>query len=718
VLYITNNITEAKSWSSKILDTHRLYSLRSYSLVRTLSENLIALGMNNFYKRRGILKNPRLNYPKKELSVIIDDRCMIHELLWSDFKPGKSKIAKDAKVIFKPVLEMELSIKSADKGDISIISNVSEILNLTDSKAEGILHTYDAQAEIFKRSPSASSSAVSNNASATRSVAVQKLIESVNSSIKRFKFAFFSTNFLVILAIVAIIVYLIINARFYKDDMLIPHICAIRYYSVSLAEYVRFLNFHHELSNSTELELSLRTRLAGTMEEFNYYIDSFEDKIQKRSGKESDSIYNEEISTFVKHNSTYLLKKETLIDALRNLYAESQYILASPIEEITTSNPHFYYVIRNGVEETSKIVNNTVYEFLEIEKQNIENLTQIVNLLGAGAAFLIVICFFGVILPTLVQIEKANQNVWRFFYSLSFSVIHEMRFRCEERLESMHGTEVLKKPCKLYRFKENESRKNIRNSSKWKSIMLKLSIYYICSVVLFIYIYCVLMVNFSEVVRQKPEVINWASMIISAMEEGLFWRMEISYLRSPFGYFSIIPEYQVNEPYERMKEMIDLWDYSEKVLLTEVNLHIDSSSEQEKALFVDGCIYEPCSVYLKKGIHPALIKMRGEVNDALNIFLPYPWANVYLAYKEEVTKVLKHLLELYENILNKMIEDSVDMMQGIALSYCFLVLILYLFIYIPSINKVREEVTNVWDNTRLIPISLIQRSQRNKSLTI
>lgn len=718
VLYITNNITEAKVWSSKILDTHRLYSLKSYTLVRTLSENLIAAGMNHYYKRKGILKNPKLNYPKKELNVIIDDRCVIHELPWTDFKPGKSKIAKDAKVIFKPVLDVELNMKPIERGDISLVSNLSEILDLKDAKADDILHSYDAKAQRGKKSPSASSSVVSKNASATRSVAVQKLIESVNSSIKRFKCAFFSTNIVVILAIAAIMIYLILNARFYKYDMLMPHICTIRYNSVTLAEYVRFLNIHHQLSNSTELEQSLRTRLAGTMEEFNYYINSLEDKIKKRPGKESDSIYKEVISTFVKHNNTYVVKKETLIDALRNLYAESQYILASPIEEITTTNPHFYYVIRNGVEETSKTVNNTVYEFLDIEKQNLEDLTQIVNLLGAGAAFLIVICFFAIILPTLIQIEKANQNVWRFFYSLQFTVVQEMRFRCEERLESMHGTEVLKKPHKAYRFKENESRKKIRNSSKWKSIMLKLSIYYICSIVLFIYIYCVLMVNFTEVVGQKPEIINWASMIISAIEEGLFWRLEISYLKTPFGYFSIIPEYQVNEPYERMREMIDLWDYSEKVLLTEVNLHIDSSSEQEKALFVDGCIYEPCSVYLKKGIHPALMKLRGEVNDALNIFLPYQYANVYLAYKEEITRVLKHLLELYENILNKMIEDSVEMMQGIAFSYCILVLILYLFIYIPTINKVREEVTNVWDNTRLIPISLIQRSLRDKSLTI
>lgn len=709
IIYITNSSLEARSWTASFTELPS----SSYSAKRDLSANIFKLG-SAFIIQKGIIKNPKLNRLRKNLSVSIDEHPTIYILPWSDFKPGKSKLSKDAMTIKIIKASPDLKLKDMDKKDDSITSKSSEIVELKRLATEQSIFLSKNREDSVNRFSSPSGSLSSHFANSYTSLIAQKLILNVNSSIKRFKVAFLLTNMLVIISIATMVTYLILSANLYKDDMLIPHICTLRYNTVTQTEFVRFLHLHYILSKDPAVEQIIRTKLTDTVNEFDYYIKYFEDKLSKRPDEESNHLYQKKIPTYLKEEDKYTIKEETLIDALRNLNIETKNILATPSEYINPSNPHFYYLMRNGVEETAKALNDTVFIFLDIERQNIEYTIFVVNLMGAGEVFIIIICFFGVILPTLIQIERANQNVWRFFYSLKYQVIHEMKFKSEERLEIMHGIEQFKDDQISSRFKNTDSRRNTQNSNKWKGITLKLTIYYFCSAGLFIYIYAFLLEEFAEVIKQKPMILNWGSMIVAAIEEGFFWGTEVSYLNTTFGYFNIIPQQQVSHPLYRMNEMIELWDYSEHILISKLNLIIDSSSEQEHALFVDGCIYPPCQVYLKLGIHPALMKIRGDVPLIVSIVLPFEWAFGNMSYKEELIRVLKYLLSLYEDILNGMIQDCVVKLQGVAISYCVLMIILFMFIYMPAINKVKAEVTNVWDNTRLIPFSLIQRSQKDK----
>ncbi len=710
VLYLTNSFNEAKTWGLCYTEVPIDNYLKPDYSLRKLSQRLMKLG-SVFMAKRGIIKNSKFYRFKKNLRVHIYDIPSVHILPITDFKAGKYKAAKDAPKIEITDIKDPPDSKDIENSDVSLASELCNVEKKAISMGKILTTPKFIQNSLEMKSPINSIS--SSSLSASTSIKAQKLIRSVNTATRRFKIAFILTNVLVILAISAMITYLILQARFYQEDMLISHICTLRSNTVTLTEYVRYLQLHKLLSQDPNAELLLRSKLTDTVEEFDYYIKSLVEKLEKRPDEESDPLYEKKISTFLKEDNKYITKRDILLDALRALNLEAKMILSTPSEFINPQNPHFYYIMRNGVEETSKYLNETVNIFLEIERQNLAEMTEIVNYLGVSEVFLIIICFIGVIIPTLIRIERANQDVWRFFYSLSIQVIHEMKFKYEERLETVHGIEQTRKPISS-RFKNIKLRKKTRNSYKWKQIIFKLSIYYLCSSGIFIYIYAFLLVEFTEVISQKPDTLNWASMIISSIEEGFFWGTEVSYINTTFNYFSIVPEQQVSHPLRKMNQLIDLWDYSEKILITELNLAIKSSEEQQYVLFVNGCVYPPCQVYLHMGLHPALIKIRAEVPLLVSIALPFEWAFGNMMYKEEVNNSMKHLLTLYEDILNGMIEICVSKMKGVVITYCIVVLLLNIFIYIPALNKIRAEVTDVWDNSKLIPYSLIIRSQKDK----
>lgn len=710
VLHLTNSFNEAKTWGFSYTELPSDNYLKPDYSYRKLSKKILELG-SAFMAKRGIIKNSKFYHVKKNLRVRIYDVPSVHILPITDFKAGKYKVAKDAPKIEITDIKDPLDPMNIDSGDLSLASELWDVEKKAIAMGKILITPKIIEKSLEIKSPNPSMS--SNSLNASTSIKAQKLIRSVNTAIKRFKIAFFLTSVLVILAISSMITYLILRARFYQEDMLISHICTLRSNTVTLTEYVRYLQLHKLLSQDPNVELLVRSKLTDTVEEFDYYINSLVEKLEKRPDEESIPLYEKEISTFLKVDDRYITKREILLDALRMLNLEAKMILSTPSEFINPQNPHFYYIMRNGVEETSKYLNETVNIFLEIERENLATMTEIVNFLGVSEVFLIIICFIGVVLPTLIRIERANQDVWRFFYSLSIQVIHEMKFKSEERLETVHGIEQVRKPISS-RFKNIELRKKTRNSKKWKQIVFKLSIYYLCSAGIFIYIYAFLLVEFTEVISQKPDTLNWASMIISSIEEGFFWGTEMSYINTTFNYFSIVPEQQVSHPLKKMNQMIDLWDYSEKVLITELNISIKSSEEQQHTLFVNGCVYPPCQVYLNMGLHPALMKIRAEVPLIVSIVLPFEWAFGNMMYKEELNNSMKYLLTLYEDILNGMIEDSVGKMKGVVITYCIVVLLLNIFIYIPALNKIRTEVTDVWDNSKLIPYSLIIRSQKDK----
>jgi hypothetical protein len=731
LLYITAEQAETK------VNSNKLNPLTGFQeLLQSRFKNSVSMKQDSVIPdQRGILKDTRFKAPKKDLKVTFNEEPYILIIEETDFEAGHNDPhKKDAAPIKKPREtgvedeEFSISITYPEKTDMKseikpepVIDTNLEILDLKDlmdltidnegksNGASSVAGMSVSESTVKRSSASVASSAVSSNASVSSSAAAQLLLSKVNGSMLKFKCTFLLTVVLVILAVLAMMIYIIVTVDHYNQTVLITEMSELRSNSVIISEYIRFLQLMNIGYIPVSQENSYRSLLINTTNSFSSLIQKLYDEKDQWTDSNQDLLMDPRIVTWNMYDLSYNMSTISLIDSLRNIARGSKIISATELSQITADNSNFYYIYRNGVGETLNQLNTTVFSFIEHEKENLDYILNIVLFLGISAITLMVICFLGVILPTIISVEQSNQNVWKFFYKLPLDVVQEMKFRCEERLETLHGIELEKKGTEHQKFKNIEKRELIKNSTKWPVIILKLSIYYIISAAFFVFFYFMVYEEFGKLLTFKPEIINWAGIRTMSMHRSLFWFIENSLKSTSDGIYNIIPTHSIiDDPINLMKQDFEAMQYAEDLLLQGRISNFGLTGEHEDLLFKDGCLTASC-IYLKRGLHSALISMENDFIEYTNYESTYSDLSYILNQNQEIIDLLNKMVTLYEDEIDNMLDKSRGLMIGITVCYSATVLILYLFLYVPSINRVRLQVTQIWDNSRLIPIVLLDR---------
>ncbi|CAG9327790.1 unnamed protein product [Blepharisma stoltei] len=735
MLHVTSDEDEVKSWKIN-KETTSFEDLRDLGVIEQTQEV-------KKKEKRGILKEPRQK-SDKNCNVTFDISPQIFEIGETDFKAGKNVAGgkvKDATTSKQPVKLSEEKVeedddeedKSSEKEETknAPIPQEGQIFDLKDlggflfnnsekpGDAASVVSFSVIEEDITKKrsGTSIASSAVSSNASFTSSQEAQVLLTGVTSSMFRFKVAFFATCLIVNLAALSMMIYLEFISTKYLESVIINDLAERRTLNTYFSLDARTLHLINLGELPPSMESASRERLLTGINRYNEIIDNIKSNLKGwKDGKAKDMYQDSQIKSWELKSGVINSTDVNLMDAMRDLVSQALMLYNTPLNEIDAQNPNFFYIYRNSYGETMQGLNISIEYFIDDAEENMQKFLEVILILASCAVALMFICFFLVIIPTLRQVEKSNQTVWSLFYLLPIDLVLELKSRCEERLEQTHGIESDKKNDKN-KFKSLEERSNIKATNKWKGILVRLTVYYLFSAAFFLFFYFIGYETFGNTLEIKPKINNWAGMRTSAANAAFYWLQEVKYANLSYGYKWIVPysQYEISPDYAFIFNS-ELMVFSEYNLLFRHLSSLKRSSKHNNYIWDDACLSEQC-ITLSKGYYASLNEYYLGIRDVY--WQIVEGKNTSLdsisETKEELVEIGTTLIDLYESDIKDMIKKDAYLVIWISSSYCFIVFILYFFVYVRELNKVQQQITNIWSLGRLIPIdhrNKIMRSLR------
>jgi len=713
VIYLTGDIEERRNWRALTATVNSHYDdlLDLEPLTQNIDSSSSAGGL------KGILKAERTKSNRGNIKFNIEP--IIYEIGETDFKPGKhvGDNAKDVPSgngselsVPETPEEEELSVQEilesgaiVDLKDLQLES-IGASGRISSSGSEGASNQGDEDEK--KKSPaSVASSAQSSNASFTSSPDAQILLTRVKDSMVRFKSSFFFTTLIVISANFAMMIYLTVISSHYTENVVIKELSDRRVVTSYLGLDAR--NIHLAALGVLEDSGFYKQRLKQNLQKYRETLDLIQTKLEDwTEGEHRDTYVDSEVVTWELQEQQLVSAKENLVDVMKKFLLAGQFLYETPLEEITYQNKDFFYLYRNAPSESLEAMNDSLNIFITSEEQNLSKILQIILVLAGCAIALMVMCFVVIILPTIMSVEKSNQTVWKIFYRLPLDLVQEMRSKCEDRLETLHGVEVIEEFSEKEMFKSIESRSKITCSKKWPYIIIRLSFYYILSAIFFGLFFNIGYKEFGNVLLYKPQVVNWAGQRILSTNLAYFWVQESKYLNASYGYYSTVPHYQIEiTPGLALTKHLEELKYSEQLLLFGDVSRIGQNSQYENYLLENGCLSNECK-FLSKGVHSAVNLFINECEHFQSLMSQGKEADIanLRLLKEELMELL---LELKNN-LNQDIEDllskDTQYVMIATIVYAALVIVMYFILYVPILNNVERQITNVWSIGRLIPI--------------
>lgn len=394
-----------------------------------------------------------------------------------------------------------------------------------------------------------------------------------------------------------------------------------------------------------------------------------------------------------------------LMNIMKNFISRSYSLYQTPLSNITYLNADLYYIYRNGIGESFEAINSSMQIFQAQEELSTNSIQIIILLLALAAITLMVICFFSVIIPTLFSMEKSNGTVWRLFYLLPLDLVQEMKSRCDERLEMTHGVEP-EPSDDFHKFKNLKNRKSIKMKRKWDLVLIKISLYYILSTGFFMFFYYYAYLDFAQLLKLKPLLVNTSGLGIYSTNSIFFWLQELKYENSSLSYMNETDKYRsISSPKLKISDYLNLLHFSEFSLVYG-DLSGQGMTSLHQSYLLDSCCFSPNCLILKKGVHSGVLMYSNDVLNIQKAILASKNPNLtsILNKKNELIYGQKILKDLYNQDVTNAIQSNINTIIIVTTIYCLLVTFLYFVIYIPVINSVKEEITKVWKLGRLIPI--------------
>lgn len=450
----------------------------------------------------------------------------------------------------------------------------------------------------------------------------------------------------------------------------------------------------------------LRNTMINDIYMFKNIVNAIESKISKWDSKTKEMYSSRKFPTWelIDDNSIQMFGKN-IMDIMKSFIAHATDLQLTGLSEFNEKNEDLFFLYRNGFGESLKAVNESIGVFTREQEKITDRILMIVLLLALSAILLMILCFVAVLIPTLFSVESSNATVWRLFYLLPLDLVQEMRTRCEERLEMTHGIEVeIREEGQL--FKSLESRKNIKMKKKWPQILIRISLYYLISMGLFIFFYYFAYLNFGSILRTKPKLINMSGLRTFSTNAAFYWLQELKYSKTSFSYLYQTSEYRLSSsPEQEILNALILLQYSEDSLVYNSLSNTGKTQTHEDYLWKSQCINTNCEL-LKKGLHSGILSYIGEIHDLesqIHLGLNPDLTNIFNK-KNELAYGEKMLFDMYEEYMTTTINYHINTVIWATSAYCLIVTLTFFILYIPIINSVKDEITKVWRLGRLIPI--------------
>lgn len=428
-LHATNNEAERESWFNEKPDLKDFNDLIELELESPENKEIEVVK----YEKKGILKQPR-EKSNKDFNVKFDINPKVKYINETDFKPGTRIIGKekDAAPVAKPNGKDE--DRDLEKGDeeeevkaendkhhpINFGSNVIDLrdldlldMNENDGRSSNRNSSVASDLKIRKQSngTSIASSSNSSNASFTSSAIAQMLLSGVTSSMLRFKISFFVTTVIVNIAILSMVIYMSITTNQFQDAVVVRDLTQRRILSSYLGidgRNMQLIAVNQTLSETYDI---VSVRLKNHVEEYNQIINAVSEGLQDQDGSYKKLYYSGEYESFDLIDNSIVKTTVNLMDLMRKLVKEGNSLASKPQSELDSSDSAFFYVLRNGNSETLKALNDSVYMLHIEEKKTLNQVLQILLILGVFAICLLIICLVAILIPTLLSVEQSNQTV-------------------------------------------------------------------------------------------------------------------------------------------------------------------------------------------------------------------------------------------------------------------------------------------------------------------
>lgn len=685
--------------------------------------------------KRGILRQPKS--AKKKLHITFNLEPEYREIEFTDFKPGKhiegkvkdaAPMKKDAE---KQQLEAEsnreeakgkVSFEEPASGPILDLKDITEFMNPTGVNATPADQMSRISEMIApsegsggrKGGTSVASSAVSANASFTSSAKAQELLRGVNSAMLRFKISFVLTHLVVIAAVLSMMLYLYFITQRYLDVINITDLSLQRIQVTNIAQSARQLQMVAAGQISADLEPTYLASLEFLSQEIQAIRKRIADRVSDWEDGKQKSMYLEDlVITWELINSKIVSSNYNLLNILDKYASHAIAYLNLKREMRTCSNSDLFFIYRNTFGMGTNMMNVSLDWFMDQESTNLSSTMNIILVLGGIAVALLTVFLVGIMLPTVLAVERANQNVWSFFYGLPLDIVQEMIFRCEERLSTTHGLDLALADNQRSKFKSKDAREKIKCTRKWPVIVTRMWLYYALTAGYILFFYYQGFLAFDAVLKEKPVVEELAGQRTLTMANAYFWLQESLLSSTSCSYTHIVPsgQYVVNETRLAGKSMNSL-HFAEFELTQGGHSSLGMTQTTRQLMFSDGCpqAWENCSdSTVARGLH-----------SSLNIY----WQDLYyemtartgLLPSSTISITLKLMHDLSEQLqmdytaeIKTELGRMLGLIIGITVLYIFISVLFYFLLYIPMANNVRRQITETWELARLIPIDLLER---------
>lgn len=402
----------------------------------------------------------------------------------------------------------------------------------------------------------------------------------------------------------------------------------------------------------------------------------------------------------------YEFRLQSLLTALTEFGAHAQFQADAPTAE--ENNPDFFYIYANGPSSLLKSLNSTITSTLHDMKSTGSAILTLVSTISTGliAGILLVSSVF--VVRSLVQLRSSHSSLWRFVVHLPTPALQDTIRVHQERIECVHGEEYYSQ--EQTRVKDNPGL--LQPPSDYWAIAVKSGVYVVVTTGFLLFMLLFEFVEVRELVEKQVDYLNAKSLttVLPTLALTLLKEVYIS-SRKGSGYSTIVQSQVFPALDLEVESVLTTLAWVENQVLSDTS-QLSSSGFDLSLMLEDACPYLNSSAAfcpnsaLRKGQHEGLLDLRNTALDTLKRVSKgtASWAD--LAYLEDYVSQLTSITVLSaskaEDYSSAASQRLINEMLAYSCGYMLFSAGLYLLLYLPLVNKMKENCLSVWRVSSLV----------------
>lgn len=182
-----------------------------------------------------------------------------------------------------------------------------------------------------------------------------------------------------------------------------------------------------------------------------------------------------------------------------------------------------YFILRNAPAEMYKAVNESMFLLIQDNLAMREDAFEVAEGLFVGMGAVACFCYFFLLLPQVLLLERTNRQIWCQLYSLPFDKLVEVKHRIFTRLQSFHSLEMA----------DFEASSMLSTSPKsgeivtiWQQSMAKLACIGVLTALVLLGVGLGVYGDMKAVLRTVPNYMNWGELRSASISAMHYWLKE------------------------------------------------------------------------------------------------------------------------------------------------------------------------------------------------